>query len=320
VTSQVGPYTRSVRIVSLLPSATEIVFALGLGEELVGRTHGCDYPAEAQSVPVVTSTSLPSDLPSRRIDMHLRHALHAGAAPYELDVAALRAAEPDVVLTQDVCEACGLARRQVLEALRSAGSDAEVVSLEPTSIEGILHSITTVGAMTSAEDEAIGLVELLRERLGAIEAQVQRRRSSGVRPRRVVALEWLDPPFASGHWVPEQVRRAGGWDVLGREGQRALQTTWRAVMEVDPEQVLLMPCGFDAGRTADEWSRVERPAGWAELRAVRHGEVFALDAGAYFTRPGPRVIEGIAMLAELFDPQGFIDEAPSDAWIPVTGA
>jgi iron complex transport system substrate-binding protein len=313
-----GPYTPPVRIVSLLPSATEVVFGLGLGDELVGRTHACDFPPEAAGVPVVTRTTLPGNLSSRRIDMRLRHALHAGSPPYELDVDALRAAEPDLVLTQDVCEACGVARRQVLEALRVVGSEAEVVSLEPTSIEGIFHTITTVGAMTSAEDEAIGFVELLRERLGSLEAQVQRRRSAGTRARRVVALEWVDPPFTSGHWVPEQIRRAGGWDVLGREGQRAVQTTWSAVMEVDPEQILLVPCGFDAQRTADEWARASRPAGWAEIRAVRHGEVFALDANAYFTRPGPRVIEGIAMLAEIFDPQGFVDEAPPDAWIPVT--
>jgi iron complex transport system substrate-binding protein len=313
----VGPYTPAVRIVSLLPSATEIVFGLGLGDELVGRTHACDFPPEVAAVPAVTRTTLPGNLSSRRIDMRLRHALHAGSPPYELDVEALRAAEPDLVLTQDVCEACGVARRQVLEALRVVGSEAEVVSLEPTSIEGIFHAITTVGAMTSAEDEAIGFVELLRERLGSLEAQVQRRRSAGTRARRVVALEWMDPPFTSGHWVPEQIRRAGGWDVLGREGQRAVQTTWSAVMEVDPEQILLVPCGFDAQRAADEWSRASRPAGWAEMRAVRHGEVFALDANAYFTRPGPRVIEGIAMLAEIFDPQGFVDEAPPDAWIPV---
>jgi iron complex transport system substrate-binding protein len=309
-----------VRIVSLLPSATEVVFALGLGEDLVGRTHACDYPAEAAAVPTVTRLLPPPDLSSRGIDMHLRHALHAGAVPYELDVEALRSAEPDLVLTQNVCQACGTDRQHVLEALRPLASDAEIVSLEPASIEGILHTITTIGAMTSAEDEAIGLVELLRERLGAIEAQVQRRRSAGVRARRVVALEWLDPPCTSGHWLPEQVRRAGGWDVLGREGQRPAQTTWAALLEVDPEQVLLVPCGFDAAGAVVDWSRLTRPAGWADLRAVRDGEVFALDSHAYFTRPGPRVIEGIALLAELFDPLGFVDEAPAEAWFPVTDA
>lgn len=306
-----------MRIVSLLPSATEIVFALGLGEDLVGLAHGCDYPSEASGVPVVTHSPSPADLAGRDVDLALRHALQDEPVPYRLDPDALKAAAPDLVLTQDACDACGTARGQIVELLRSWGSEAEVVSLEPTSIEGILHSITTVGAMTSAEDEAIGLVELLRERLGAIEEQVQRRRAAGVHARRVVALEWLDPPFTSGHWVPEQVRRAGGWDLLGREGRRAVETSWHAVMEVDPDQILLVPCGLDAAQAAAEWARSSRPAGWEELRAVRHGEVFALDARAYFTRPGPRVIEAIAMLAELFDPQGFVDQAPADAWIPV---
>ncbi len=306
-----------MRIVSLLPSATEIVFALGLGDELVGRTHACDYPPEVEAVPVVTRSTLPAGLSSRQIDRRVRRLLAAGSAPYGLDVDALQAAAPDLVLTQDVCAGCAVTRPQAVEALRACGLDAEVVSLEPTSIEGILHAITTVGAMTSAEDEAIGLVELLRERLGAIEEQVQRRRAAGVRASRVVTLEWLAPPFASGHWLPEQVRRAGGWDVLGREGQRAAQTSWRAVIEVDPEQVLLAPCGFDAQRTADEWARVRRPAGWRQLRAVREGQVFALNAAAYFTRPGPRAIEGIAVLAELFDPSGFDGEAPTDGWMLV---
>ena len=306
-----------MRIVSLLPSATEIVFALGLGEELVGRTQACDYPPEASAVPVVTRSSVPASLAGHGMDLSPRHGLHVGGIPYQLDPGALQAAAPDLVLTQDVGDACGIARAQVARALRSSGTEAEVVSLEPTSIEGILHTITTIGAMTSAEDEAIGLVELLRERLGAIEEQVQQRRSAGVHARRVVALEWIDPPFTSSHWVPEQIRRAGGWDVLGREGQRAAETSWRAVMEVDPDQVLLIPCGRDAQEAAAEWARSSRPAGWEDLRAVRHGEVFALDARAYFTRPSPRVIEGIAMLAELFDPQGFVDQAPADAWIPV---
>lgn len=307
-----------MRIVSLLPSATEIVCALGLDEELVGRSDGCDHPPEVTAVPVVARSAAPGDEAAAPVSGGGSPSARRGRPSVgRLDLDALRAAEPDLVLTDEECGSCGIARADVVKALRSWGSEAEVVSLEPTSIEGILHTITTVGAMTSAEDEAIGLVELLRERLGAIEAQVQRRRSEGIRARRVVAVEWLDPPYASGLWVPEQVRRAGGWDVLGAEGDRSLPTTWEAVAEVDPEQILLVPCGLDARETADAWEHVRRPEGWHELRAVRHGEVFALDARSYFSRPGPRVIEGIAMLAELFDPGGFVDEAPTEAWIPL---
>jgi iron complex transport system substrate-binding protein len=307
-----------MRIVSLLPSATEIAFALGLGEEVVGRTHECDYPPEARAVPVITSSvAAEPGADSRRIHQRVQDLLHGGSSIYRLDEEALAAARPDLILTQELCEVCAVSYRQVTEAVKAIGGEVSVVSLEPTSIEGILNTITTVGAMAEAEDEAVGLVELLRERLAAIEQRVAERRGEGARPRRVVCLEWLDPPFATGHWVPEQVRRAGGWDLLGREGERSLETSWEAVREVDPEQLFLMPCGFDAPTTAAEWARVRKPDWFGELRAARHGELFALDGSSYFSRPGPRVVDGIALLAELFDPRAFEDESLTEAWIPL---
>ncbi len=311
-----------MRIVSLLPSATEIVYALGLGEELVGRTHECDFPPDVESVPVMTADVAGSATESGR-DIHERvtGSVHAGSSIYRLDSQALAAARPDLILTQELCEVCAVSYRDVTQAVREigreGGGDISVVSLEPTSLEGILNTISTVGAMAEAEDEAVGLMEILRERLGAIENRVLERRLSGTRPRRVVCLEWLDPPFAAGHWVPEQVRRAGGWDLLGAEGERSRETTWEAVREVDPEQLMLMPCGFDTTRTVDEFDRMSRPDWFDELRAVRRGEVFALDGSGYFSRPGPRIIDGIALLAELFDPEGFVDVAPPEAWVPV---
>jgi iron complex transport system substrate-binding protein len=307
-----------VRIVSLLPSATEIVFALGLGDELVGRTHECDYPPEAADVPVMTADSgAVVGATGREIHDRVTHALHGGSSIYRLDTDALEAARPDLVLTQELCDVCAVSYREVTSAVRAIDAEITVVSLEPTSIEGIFNTISTVGAMSEAEDEAVGLLEMLRERLGAIENQVLARRLQGIEPKRVACLEWLDPPFATGHWVPEQVRRAGGWDLLGREGERSAETTWDAVREVDPAQIMLMPCGFDAGETAMEWQRTPRPDWFRELRAVRRGELFALDGSAYFSRPGPRAIDGIALLAELFDPAGFVDIAPPDGWIPL---
>jgi len=311
-----------VRIVSLLPSATEIVYALGLGGELVGRTHECDFPTEVSSVPIMTADvgGAPTDS-GREIHLRVAGAVHGGSSLYRLDAEALAAARPDLILTQELCDVCAVSYREVTRAVRvidrETGAETSVVSLEPTSLEGILNSVSTVGAMAEAEDEAVGLIEILRERLGAIENRVLERRLSGVRPRRVVCLEWLDPPFAAGHWVPEQVRRAGGWDLLGREGERSQETTWEAVREVDPEQLLLMPCGFDTARTADEFDGMSRPPWFDELRAVRAGETFALDGSGYFSRPGPRIIDGIALLAELFDPEGFVDVAPPEAWVPV---
>jgi len=311
---------RDMRIVSLLPSATEIVFALGLGDELVGRTHECDYPAEAESVPVVTSdVGSTANESSREINARVAASIHGGSSIYKLDLEALAAADADLILTQELCTVCAVSYREVTEAVRQLDASATVVSLEPTSIEGILNTISTVGAMAEAEDEAVGLVELLRERLARIENRVLERRLQGLPARRVVLLEWLDPPFASGHWVPEQVRRAGGWDLLGRIGEPAVEATWDQVREVDPEQLMLIPCGFDAARTASEWrrGRADRPAWVDDLTAVRDGEVYALDGSAYFSRPGPRVIDGVALLADLFDP-GYVGEAlPTDAWLPI---
>lgn len=311
---------RVMRIVSLLPSATEIVYALGLGDELVGRTHECDYPAESADVPIMTADvgGLPHAT-SREINDRVAHAIHGGSSIYALDLEALAAADPDLILTQELCSVCAVSYREVSDAVRRLDSDATVISLEPTSIEGILNTISTVGAMAEAEDEAVGLVEILRERLARIENRVLERRLAGVTARRVVCLEWLDPPFASGHWVPEQVRRAGGWDLLGALGEPARETTWLDVRDVEPEQLLLMPCGFDAPRTADEWlrGRTTRPEWIDGIAAIRDGEVYALNGSAYFSRPGPRVVDGIALLAELFDPGEFTADVPADAWLPV---
>jgi len=215
---------------------------------------------------------------------------------------------------------CAVSYREVAQAVRRLDSRATVVSLEPTSVEGILNTISTVGAMAEAEDEAVGLLEMLRERLALIENRVLERRLDGAPSPRVVCLEWLDPPFAAGHWVPEQVRRAGGWELLGVSGEPSRETSWSDVRDVDPEQLLLMACGFDAPRTAAEWrrGRATRPAWIDDLRAVRDGHIFALDGSAYFSRPGPRVIDGIALLAELFDRGRFEAEVPAGAWLLVS--
>ncbi len=307
-----------MRIVSLLPSATEIVCAIGLGDELVGVTHECDYPPEVIGKPVLTrSVHDLAGSSSRDIHRLVSASVHGGSSLYALDEAALEAAEPDLILTQELCRVCAVSYREVSEVVRAIDADITVVSLEPTSIEGILNTIATVGAMTEAEDDALDLVESLRERLGAVGAKVQARRDAGGRSPRVVGLEWLDPPFATGHWVPEQIRHAGGWELLGAAGEASTQTTWDAVAEVDPEMLLLMPCGFHLQETLEEWARTRRPPGYDDLAAVRRGRVFALDGSAYFSRPGPRVIDGIELLAEIFDPDAFVDIAPFGSWTPV---
>jgi iron complex transport system substrate-binding protein len=307
-----------MRIVSLLPSATEIVCAIGLADELVGVTHECDWPPSALGRPVMTRSVYDlAGTPSRTINEIVGAAVHGGSSLYALDEEALAAAEPDLILTQELCRVCAVSYRDVNEVARAIDSAIRVVSLEPTSIEGIFNTITTIGAMTESEDAAVDLVESLRARLGAVERKVQKRRDGGFASPRVVGLEWLDPPFAVGHWVPEQIRRAGGWDLLGEAGERSVETSWRAVKEVDPEMLVLMPCGYDLADTVDEWAEVPRPPMWHDIEAVRRGQVFAVDGSAYFSRPGPRVIDGIELLAEIFDPDAFVDIAPPGSWTPL---
>ena len=307
-----------MRIVSLLPSATEIVAALGLADELVGITHECDWPPEVAGTPVMTRSVYDlSATTSGDIHRLVSDTVHGGSSLYALDEEALEATHPDLILTQELCQVCAVSYREVNEVARAIDAEITVVSLEPTSLEGIFNTISTVGAMTDAEDEAVELVESLRTRLGIVETKAHERRKEGHEAPRVVAIEWLDPPFAVGHWVPEQIRRAGGWDLLGQDGQPSRQTDWDAVADVDPEMIVLMPCGFHLAETVAEWERTPRPPGWKTIEAVRRGNVFAVDGSAYFSRPGPRVLDGIETLAEIFDPDAFVETSPPGSWTPL---
>lgn len=309
-----------MRIVSLLPSATEIVCALGLEDELVAVTHACDWPPSVVGKPVVTrSAGGVAPAPTRSRDTHDRvmASMHGGSSLLELDEEALTAASPDLILAQEQCRVCGVGVDGVVDVVRRMDPDVTVVSLEPTSIEGILNTIATVGAMTESEDAAVDLVGSLRERLSAIETRVAERRLDGHRAPRVVGLAWLDPPFAVGHWIPEQVRRAGGWDLLGADGGRAIETTWAAIADVDPEMLFLMPAGSHLSDTIATWRATPKPPWFEDLPAARRGAVFALDASSYFSRPGPRILDGVELLAEVMDPEGFMDIAPPDGWTPI---
>jgi iron complex transport system substrate-binding protein len=307
-----------MRIVSLLPSATEIVCALGLSRQLVGVTHECDWPREAVGKPVITRPTLDLHGASNRaIDRRVQAAVEAGTALYEIDEEALRAARPDLIISQQLCTVCAPHHASVQELARSISADITVISLDPTSLEGIFNSISTVGAMTETESKALGLLARLRGRLGRIEQRVEKAKANGFRPLRVVGLEWLDPPFVVGHWVPEQIRRAGGWDLLGHEGEPAVRTTWAAIRDVEPDMLLLMPCGYHLAETVREFGRMRRPPFWSDIVAVQRHNVIALDGSAYFSRPGPRIVDGITMLAEIFDPNRFVDVAPPMSWEPI---
>jgi iron complex transport system substrate-binding protein len=311
-----------MRIVSLSPSGTEIVFALGLGDELVGRSHLCDHPEEAADVPVVTLPAGPVPVASAAGPVPSAAEALAGAPEFEatiarLDLEHLVKLEPDLVIATGAADRGSTGSQQVRDALRARGLTASVVGLDPRSLEGIFNSIASVGAFVEAEDEAVGLVELMRERLGELENGILERRLEGIASRRVVVLESLDPPVRSGRWVPELVRRAGGWELLGREGEDPEPTTWDQVREVDPEIVVLALAGRDATQAAAELSHVRLPHWFDDLAAVRDGELFAVDAAGLLLRPGPRIVEAVAVLAELFDPEGFAGAGPAGAWVPL---
>lgn len=299
-----------MRIVSLLPSATEIVCALGLRDEMVGVSHCCDYPPEIDGVAVVTRPR-----PASRPEQALRPFLDNEIGPADLDVEALRGALPDLVIVRDAAGS-GIGSRHVRDALGESAADTVIVSLEPVSVEGIFHSITTIGAMLEAEDDAMELLEALREELGDLEQHVVVRQDEGIRPPRVVMLQALEPPFASGRWVPEQVRRAGGWDLLGHEGEPASPIGWETVRDVDPEMILIAPIGMHLPAAKRAFARTQLPEFWHEIEAVRRGRVFIVEP-VYFERPGPRIVDGLGMLAEIFDSDGFIDTSPPGSWTPV---
>ncbi len=295
-----------MRIVSLHPAATEIVFALGLGEELVGVTAYCDEPPGARGLPVVAR--LPRVVPARG---------QPGPPLLELDRDALDEADPDLLIASDVNRVCAVGLRDLRAIADEIDEEVAVLGLDPMSVEGVLNAVQTVGAMTEAEDAAMDVVVGLRERLQAIEGIVVARRDHGFVAPRIAALEWLDPPVAAGRWIPEQARLAGGWELLGQEHERAPSTSWAALREVDPEIIVLMPAGMDLPQTVAAWEALPRPDGWAELQAVRAGRVFAVDGSSFFWRPGPRIVDGIEVLAEIIDPKAFDGLAPNDSFARV---
>ncbi|TKG65263.1 cobalamin-binding protein [Prauserella endophytica] len=282
-----------MRIVSLLPAATDIVAELGRLEDLVGRTHECDWPAEVASVPVVTGDEIGADLGSREISAAVGGA-HQGSALYTVDIELLGRLAPDVVLTQDLCDVCAVSYAQVSAAVRVLESGPRVFSLEPRTLPEVLDSLRVVGEALGCADVAERRIAALRERLTAVRARV-----SG-RPRpRVVAIEWLDPLWPAGHWVPEQIEAAGGTALLARPGEHTKPMSWRTVLDARPDVLLLLPCGFAPERTLAELDLLTGQPGWADLPAVRTGAVWVLDGPAHFNRPGPRVVRGAEVLAHV---------------------
>ena len=290
------------RIVSLLPSATEIVCALGLEENLVGVTHECDFPPTVVGKPVLTSSRIShAEMSSAEIDHAVRTQLDGHGSIYNLDEKLLAELKPDLVITQELCEVCAVSYKTVLQAARVVESDARVVSLEPNNIQDIFANIRTVGGLTGAIAEADALVRDLTVQLDALAVLLT---EVEARPRTLV-LEWLEPPFAPGHWVPEQVAFAGGDASFGNASGKSRTTTAEEIAEYAPEVVVLAPCGYYKDEVLRALESARMPRGWRELPAVRDGNVWATDATSYFSRPGPRVVEGAEILARIIHPELF---------------
>jgi iron complex transport system substrate-binding protein len=294
--------TTPPRIVSLLPSATEIVCALGLADALVGVTHECDYPAEVVGKPVLTASRISHQtMTSHEIDMAVRSQLDGHGSIYDLDEKLLRDLKPDLILTQELCEVCAVSYKTVEQAARMFDADVKVVSLEPNTIEDIFANVRTVGALTSRDTEAIKLVGDLTTRLDALALALT---ETHTRPRTLI-LEWLEPPFAPGHWVPEQVAFAGGDASFGRAGKDSTTTSTEELRAYDPERIVLAPCGYYKEDTLRALAQARLPQGWHDLSATKAGEVWAVDATSYFSRPGPRTVRGAEILARIIHPDIF---------------
>jgi iron complex transport system substrate-binding protein len=305
-----------MRICSFLPSATEIVYTLDLGDQLYGVTRSCDYPAEALSKPIVVRSILDEEgLTSSDIDRIVKEHARSGQSVYHIDMEALRAAEPDLILTQQLCDVCAVGYDDVLTQVKDLPKKPQVVSLNPTSLGDVLEDLLTVGRVTGTSDRAQAAVSALRQRIDALRQQAAK---ATTRPR-VFCLEWMGPLFVSGHWMPEMVKIAGGIDGVGNDRTPSTQIAWETVRDYQPEVVILMPCGADVPKTLSELDDVQALPGWADLPAVRHGRVYAVNSGAYFSRSGPRLVDGLELLAQIIQPELFPWTASQDIAVRVPG-
>ncbi len=308
-----------MRIVSLLPSLTEISFTLGLGHQLVAVTHECDFPARARNLPNITRSIISADVTdSAEIDRQVKAATAEGRPLYELDTDRLRRLQPDLILTQSLCHVCAVSIDDVRAIAAELDPVPEVVSIEPATIPEVIESIKTVGELTDRSVTAGAVVSALNQRIERIREQVARTEHR----QRVVCLEWLDPPMVGGHWVPEMVDIAGGIDPLGKPGEPSFEVTWQDVIDAQPESIVLMPCGFDLDGTVQEAKRLINegssiPVGIEETPAVRDGHVCAVDGSAYFSRPGPRLVTGIELLTGIFHAELSVTHTPPASVQPV---
>ncbi|HAF14143.1 MAG TPA: cobalamin-binding protein [Blastocatellia bacterium] len=301
----------STRIVSFLPSATEMACALGLGDQLVGITHECDYPSEVKGKPIVVRNVLPIEKMSQtEIDAAVTQRMRDGLSLYQVDEELLQELAPDIILTQDLCQVCAPSGNEVTQALNLLPKKPQILWLTPKSLEEIFDNLRELGQATGRVKAAEELIAAGRVRLEKVASVT---RTLPQRPR-VFCMEWLDPVYCSGHWMPEMVEIAGGVDSLARKGADSVRILWNDVLEWAPEILIITPCGFNLGQVVEQTPQLFNNPGWSDLPAVGNGRVYAVDANSYFARPGPRVVEGTELLAHLIHPEVFEWEGSREAF------
>ena len=299
-----------MRIASLLPSATEILFALGLGDSVIGITHECDFPLEATSTPALMRPRVDPLASPTELDRQVRALVERGESLYEIDDELLCSLAPDLIITQDLCHVCAASPGDLASALSRISVQPRVLTLQPKMLTDVWADIRRIGEVTGRVNEASNLAESLARRVEQIACSV-----AGVTSRpRVFCLEWLDPFYVGGHWVPEMVALAGGANLFGQAGKPSYRVTPEEILAAQPEIIVVMPCGYNLARTREEYCRAIFPEGWKDLPAVRSGRVFAVDANSYFSRSGPRLADGVAILAHMFHPERTITGIPAGAF------
>ena len=290
------------RIVSFLPSATEILYQLGVGDQIVGVTHECDFPDEAKSKPRVIHSSFdPTKMSSKEIDKQVVELMHSGGDIYLVDEQVLKKANPDLIVAQGLCDVCSPTAKEISKALSILNNKPDVIILDPHNLDDILASILEVAKKIGKIDEAQKLIGSLRKRIEYIKSK-----STKSRPK-VLCIEWLDPLFTAGHWVPQMVEIAAGINGLSKVGEPSRRMKIEEAIRFDPDIVVLMPCGFDINRIRQEYSKLANDTQWKLLRAVQTNNVYAVDANSYFSKPGPRTVTGIEILAKIIHPETFED-------------
>lgn len=309
--------TSSPRIISLLPSATEIVAALGFADHLVGRSHECDFPPGVEKLPICSSTKVPAHGTSDEIDERVKEIVAEGLSVYRVDVDRLRELRPDLILTQTQCAVCAVTPRDLEQALRDwTGAQPPIISLEPNNLGDVWNDIRRVGDALGVLPRAEELIASLTERLAAIR---EKARATQSRPT-VAAIEWLGPLMAGGNWMPELIEIAGGRSLFAQPGEHSPWLDWASLIEADPDVILLLPCGFKIAQTVRDLNLLTENPAWANLRAVKQGRVFAIDGHHFFNRPGPRLVESAEIVAEILHSERFSFGHRGTGWIAIDEA